>query len=344
MVRARLCFLGSLALGCLDPTGAARPEIRVGPSDYHVADDAQKQAALLEILESFVPHAESYWRASDLVEERTGRYDASGSGVTQPRGAGQIAFVYATLLTAFPDRSSIGGVPRETLIDHTIQSIRHEALTNVLSGASYNRWGGGTWQASLETYPWAFAAHVLWGELDSDTRALVERVVTAEANILITKPLASGEEGDTGAEDNAWNTPTPALAAVMFPGHPNASAWEQAAIRTAYNSSSTAADESDMSITDGRPLSEWMASVNLHPDLTLENHGFFNPIYQQVVHISVGDAAIIYAHAGHAIPSAFSFRTTEIWDRVLSRLATDDGDFAMPAGQDWTSKDYQHLG
>src|SRR6185295_4779760 len=47
--------------------------------------------------------------------------------------------------------------------------------------------------------------------------------------------------------------------------------------------------------------------------------------------------------AGEPLPEAFSFRTEEIWEQVLMRLVTDDGDFAMPAGQDWTSKDFQHL-
>lgn len=345
-VRGRLAVLCCLAVGlagCSEEAWSTRQSLRADPDEFRVTPDEQKKAQIIEILEDFVPHAERFWRASDLAEPRTGRYAAAGPGVTQPRGAGQIAFVYATLLTAAPDRASFGGVPRETMIDHTIQSIRHEALTNSLSGAGYNRWGNGSWQAALETYPWAFAAHVLWDELDADTQALVERVVTREANILLTKPLASNEEGDTGAEDNAWNAPLPALAAVMFPSHPNASAWVQTAMRLAYNAHSTAADASDTTIYDGRPLKEWMGSVNLHPDLTLENHGFFNPIYQQVAHVNIGDAAIFFARAGRPIPDAFSFRTEEIWDQVLSRLATDDGDFAMPAGQDWTSKDYQHL-
>ena len=55
-----------------------------------------------------------------------------------------------------------------------------------------------------------------------------------------------------------------------------ASAWEQAAIRSAYNASSIAADESDATMLDGQPLSEWISTVNMQPDLTLENHGFFN--------------------------------------------------------------------
>ncbi|MFZ5895516.1 MAG: discoidin domain-containing protein [Myxococcota bacterium] len=305
--------------------------------------DAQKQDLALDVLERFVPYAETFWRNSDLSQPRTGYYAAVGSGVTQPRGAGDIAFAYVTLLAARPDRAAFAGVTREVMIDHTIQSIRHEALTNALSGAGYNRWGKGTWQASLETFSWAFAAYRLWDVLDADTRALVQKVVKGEADILITKPMASGEEGDTGAEDNAWNSPTPALAAVMFPDDPNKAAWEESVIRLALNASSTSADASSLVPIDGKPLNQWISTVNLHPDLTMENHGFFNPIYQQVTHIDIGDTAIAYAAATHALPEALSFRTETVWTQLLARLATDDGDFAMPAGQDWTSKDYQHL-
>lgn len=338
--------LTALAAGCGEAARPAAPRATLAGVEAAspAMSDAAKRALALDVLERFVPRAERAWRAtSDLREPRTAYYDAVGSGVTQPRGAGDVAFAYVTLLEARPDQASFGGVPRETLVDHTIQSIRHEALTHALSGAGYARWGNGTWQASLEMSGWAFAAARLWDRLDDETRALVRRVVTAEAGILVTKPLASREWGDTGAEDNAWNSTLPALAAAMFPDDPAAPAWEEAALRLAMNASSTAADESSDELVDGRPVRDWMASVNLHPDLTMENHGFFNPIYQQVAHVEIGEAAIAYAAAGRPLPQALSFRTEAIWDAVLAGLATDEGDLAQPAGQDWVSKDFQHL-
>ncbi|HKC29286.1 MAG TPA: hypothetical protein VKB75_14830, partial [Jatrophihabitans sp.] len=324
------------AVGGAMPAGAGTP-------GFTVLDNAAKQGLELRVLANFVPFAESFWRPSDIPAPDTGRYLADGAGVTQPRGAGDIALAYATLLTAEPDQASFGGVSRETMLDHTIKSIRHEAYTNVLSGSGYGTWGGGTWQASLETYGWAGAAHLLWNQLDADTQAIVRKVLTGEANILITKPIATATPGNTGAEDNGWNTPAPALAAVMFPEDPNRSAWERSAIKLALNASSTAADASSSTVIDGQPLSSWIASTNLNDDLTMENHGFFNPIYQQVTHTNIDEAAIFYAQAGHPLPEAFSFRTQQIWDTVLGRLADDNGDIVMPAGQDWISKDFQHL-
>src|SRR5688572_4328626 len=127
----------------------------------------EKQEQILQMLERFVPHAESFFRASDLVEPRTDYFAAVGSGVTQPRGAGNLAFAYVTLLEGRPEQRSFAGVPRATLLEHTVSSLRHEALTNTLSGAGYARWGNGSWQASLEAFSWGFAAWRLWPELDA---------------------------------------------------------------------------------------------------------------------------------------------------------------------------------
>src|SRR5262249_20663588 len=144
-------------------------------------------------------------------------------------------------------------------------------------------------------------------------------------------------------EDEGWNTPTPELAAIMWPQDPHAEEWLRTAKKIAINASSTAADASSTEQIDGAPLSEWNASVNLHPDLTLENHGYFNTIYQMVPHLLIGDAAVMDAQAGRPIPQAFSFRTEKIYDQILGPMVTGDGDILAPAGQDWTSKDYQHL-
>jgi hypothetical protein len=323
-----------LALGATSAAAAEPPP---------TLSDSAKQKLLLEVVEKFIPRAETFWHGSDLKEGEAGYFEAAGSGVTQARGDGNMAIALTTLLTALPQQTEFAGVPRATIESQVIQVIRHEALTNKLSGAGYNLWGEGTWQASLETYNWAFAAKLLWNDLNEETRELVKRVVTGEANILITKPIASGEWGNTGAEDEGWNTPTPELAAIMWPEDPRADEWLRTAKKIAINASSIAADATSSEKVDGVPLSEWNASVNLHPDLTLENHGYFNTIYQMVTHLLIGDAAVMDAHFGKPIPEAFSFRTEKIYNEVLGPMITGDGDILAPAGQDWTSKDYQHL-
>src|SRR5262245_25473907 len=62
-------------------------------ASYRVLSDAEKEAALLGIMEAFVTRIETRWNG-------TGYGDVSGPGVRQARGLGSIAYIYATLLTA----------------------------------------------------------------------------------------------------------------------------------------------------------------------------------------------------------------------------------------------------
>ncbi len=343
---AALVMAGSALGFAPQPANGAPSASATGapPNPYSVLSNGDKAALDLQIMTKFVPFSETFWRTSDIPDPDTGRFLATGAGVTQPRGTGNIDYVYATLLTARPDAASFGGVPRATLLDHLIRSIRYTALTNVFSGAGYNTWGAGnTFEFSLETYLWGDAAYLIWDQLDADTQALVKRVVTSEANLLVTTPAPDAAPGDTGGETSAWDAPTPALAAVMFPDDPNRTVWEQTAIRFALNASSIPGDKASGEVVDGKPLSDWITTSNLNPDLTLENHGFYNITYQMVTHLLVNDAAIFYGQAGLPQPQALSFRTRQIWDSIIGPQTIDDGDIVPAGGQDWVSKDFQHL-
>jgi hypothetical protein len=81
--------------------------------------------------------------------------------------------------------------------------------------------------------------------------------------------------------------------------------------------------------------------VNLEDVYTVTNHAFFHPVYSWGTHVSLAEAMIIYA--GSSLPTqpdSFMFRVEEVWENVMARLATDDGDFVLPAGSDWTTHDY----
>lgn len=314
------------------------------PAAADVPSSAEKQGTYLALLEGFVPLTQRFWREGDLPQPGTGFYDAAGEGVTQARGAGNVALAVATLLVAAPERESLGGVPRGVLIDQVRQTVRHSAFTNTLAGTGHNRWGGDAVQASLETFGWALAAHLLWAELDPPTRAAVYHIVSAQADAVVAQPVYASLGDQTGAENNGWNTLTPALAAMMFPDDGRVPAWREAVTRAAVNASARAADTDGEERVDGRPLRDWVVGGNLSPDLTVEHHGFFNPTYQVVPHMSVEYAAVVTAMGGAPLPEALSFRTEEIWEAVTAGLVTDDGDLMMPQGRDWFARDYQHLG
>lgn len=314
------------------------------PVRAEVPSSAEKQQGYLDLLEGFLPFAQRFWRDSDLPEPHTGHYDAAGEGVTQARGAGNVALATATLLVAAPHRDSFAGIPRGVLVDRVRQTIRHSALTNSLADTGHNRWGGDAVQASLEAFGWGLAAHLLWDALDPPTRDVVSHIVSAQADAVAAQPIFASFEGQTGAEKNGWNTLMPALAAAMLPDDGRRPAWRDAVTRAAVNASARAEDTSDDRRVDGRPLREWVGGANLHPDFTVEHHGFFNPTYQVVPHLSLEHAAVVTAMSGEPLSEALSFRTEEIWEAITAGLLTDDGDLIMPQGQDWFGRDYQHLG
>ncbi|QNN53933.1 discoidin domain-containing protein [Nocardioides mesophilus] len=293
---------------------------------------------MLQVIERFVDRAEDFW------QESAGTFDANGAGVTQPRGKGNIAIAYATLLTARPDQQFFGEErhPRSELLDHVDRTIFDAAMTNKSQGGN---WGGGTWQAALETSGWGTAAYMLRDQLSDRTLDVAGKVIRYEADILINKKAATATPGNTGGEDNGWNTPLPELAAGWWPTNPHAPAWRRTAQRLAVNASTVPSDVSNTEdVVDGRTVADWTESSNLLPDLTLENHGFFNPLYQQVIGYDMGEAILTSRLTGQPVPEAFEFRVEKIYDKILAPLITPDGDLLMTHGQDWVAKDYQHLG
>ena len=172
LIRTGAALVASLVAGLM-LSAAPITTASATPTTPATLSGPLKQAVARDIIERFVPHAEKFWRVSDLTVPATGFFAAAGPGVTQPRGAGNIAYAYATLLAAAPEQPSFAGVPRATLQQHAIEAIRHEAFTNFYADG-IKRWGGESkWQSSIETYGWGWAAHLLWGELDAETRAVV---------------------------------------------------------------------------------------------------------------------------------------------------------------------------
>ena len=85
---------------------------------------------------------------------------------------------------------------------------------------------------------------------------------------------------------------------------------------------------------DRKPLGEWLVSVNVNPDLTLENHGFWDLPYQ-VCFAALAEPIIAYRLCGKEIPEAFYANAKEEGDNILQWLVLPDGDLLCPQGLDW---------
>jgi hypothetical protein len=203
------------------------------------------------------------------------------------------------------------------------------------------KWGGPGWQTGLETSGWFWAAWLLREELDSETWQLACDVAAAEADLL-KKEIPSRVKGNTGAEDCIWNAAMMGAAANFLEGDPRSASWDEWCKRWALNALSREPDRRSRQVVDGKPLSQWLNSTNVHPDLTLENHGFWSIPYQ-AEYGQICEAILAYHLRGQKVPEALTLHNPELWKDVLEWLALCDGDLLCPQGQDWAPRDIQQI-
>jgi hypothetical protein len=94
-------------------------------------------------------------------------------------------------------------------------------------------------------------------------------------------------------------------------------------------------------LIDGKPLREWIVSTNVYPDLTLENHGFWDLPYQ-VCFAALSEPIVAYRACGKKVPEAFYANAREEGENILKWMTLADGDLLCPQGLDWAERDVQH--
>lgn len=246
-----------------------------------------------------------------------------------------VALAYA-LLSAYGNYDAAeAGTPRRQVEAEARALVRYLALThkaNFLPTGDGRPWGN-QWQSAFWAGIAGQAAWLIWEQLDDETKVLVARMVVHEANRFHTRPPDSGEWRDTKAEENAWNSEVIALAACMFPQHPRAELWAERAIVYMMNAFSEARDHEDTTLVDGRPVKEWVTTVCVHPDHTLENHGRVHPDYLATFTLNLRNA-LLYGLAGREVPQAAFHHAADAF-RVLKHLTATNGGFFYVNGQDW---------
>ncbi len=314
------------------------------------ADEKHKSkiaSQYLDLIENFAGFADQHWNEVD------GCYDAAGRGVSWARGNGGVCLVNALLLAEYPDRVAFtqNRISRETLIEHTRRAIRRLCLTNATCAdpraIKTNQWSGFDskkrtwhWQSGLETEHWVVAAKMLGSQLDNDTQALVRQVAGAEADAAV-REIPSARPGDTAADDCSWNAGILGVCAAIYADDRRAPTWDEWAKRWALNMDGRAADRQSNRIIDGKPLKEWVTTTNVYPDLTLENHNFWDLPYQ-LGFAALSEPIIACELCSRPIPEAFHAHAQEVGDHILKWLVMPDGDLLCPQGIDWAERDVQH--
>ena len=310
------------------PTRAAEPS----SNRSHAAQ------AYLDLLENFIGYAEEHWNEKDSC------YDAVGAGVTWPRGNGGVCLTSAVLLTEYPERQTFSPrkIPRQVLLDHTRRAIRSLCLSsNVCTDPRAKKpgtWGGNDparggwhWQAGLETEHWVLAAYLLKSQLDADTLALVHQVAGAEADGAANRPIQSARPGDTAADDASWNAGILGVCSAVYADDPRAKRWDDYAKHWALNMEGRQPDRTSKQLIDGKPLGEWLVANNVYPDMTLENHGFWDLPYQTSF-ADLSEAIVAHKMCKLPVPEALHAHVLEEGDNILKWLSSARWRFALPAG------------
>lgn len=312
-----------------------------GFASANAPEQSSSYAQYFNLLENFVGWAQQHWNDADKC------FNADGAGVSWARGNGNVCLAAAVVLTERPQQTKFGNrqVPREQILANIKQAIRTVCLANRNckhpQAWKEPKWGGPDWQSGLETSGWLWAAWLLRNKLDAETWLLAQDVAAAEADHL-KKTIPSQVKGNTGAEDCIWNASMLGAAANLLSHDSRAATWDEWCKRWALNAISRETDRSSSQQVDGRPLSEWLVSTNVHPDLTLENHGFWSIPYQ-AEYGELGEAILAYHLQGKPVPQALTIHADELWTNVLAWLVLPDGDLLCPQGQDWAPRDIQQI-
>ncbi|NLY03055.1 MAG: hypothetical protein GXY83_43945 [Rhodopirellula sp.] len=350
-LRLILLIVAGLLIVGIDPqTTVAGDEPRVVPIDWNrfarpatVDDDYRRAAQLLANAASYqvawIPDAaeriEKDWR------NLSGRQNHD---VIRP--ACEAALTLAVALKTDVYGPALSGVSREEGSARTRRLIHAAAVAH-----DGNHWKY-PWQSALWATDLGQAAWLLWDELDPPTRELVEKIVVAEADRLqmpfYRRLYWNGTDGNTQAEENAWDSMILTLAAAMLPNHPHVMQWKTMGSRLMVSSYSLPADMDSDTVLDGKPLRQWLEGYNMREDGALINHNILHPDYMTCVNLKL-HAYLLQSLARQTVSETAEFRADFVYRTLVTKrwesppykapggtiYVPGQGEVYYPQGTDW---------
>ncbi|QFU89971.1 discoidin domain-containing protein [Amycolatopsis sp. YIM 10] len=320
--------LALVAAGLVTPAARARQstalEGRRGPAPDEVA--ATYHAALLR---------HTRW-AEQQFDQAAGIYPAKDFTFAVVLGN-------AVLLTRDGYDATVAGVERDVLHRHTVDTIRHFARSNRVTGGT--EWGRRLFfDTTFQSY-FQLAGRLLWADLDAATRANLDRIAIGQSDY--TADLGSGDDpmsgdwtprglsggyaGDTKLEEMGVYTQALAPGIAWAPSEPRAAAWREWFGRWSRNEAGLPpADLANPRLVDGVPISANTAE-NLYDTFLVENHGSFGPHYQEELWRTSGRNALHFLLAGQPLPEVLTAQPNgeRLWHTMLL-MASDAGEPLMP--------------
>ena len=325
-----------------------------------VGAQTNSQQIYLQCLTNFETYAESIWHTNTTGIPDAGFWGDGGStGNGGIRGNGGIAVAYATLCIALPNDPKFTN--RLARVRQALNYDYNTHITGSYNTVSANKWGwsngslatctsqgGSDWQTAEWSGSMGLACILVQTNLPAATVVGVQTVVASEANhrAVIAPCTRLLSDGDTKAEENGWDGNILALAASWMTNNASASNWLYAAKNYLANTYTVAYPDLVTPNIIGDPLGSWVSTVTLFPSYALENHGFYHPTYEMVAGMSLGDSLLMARLANMNIAAQLQpfaeHNVMAVWTNNLNTLVTVTGDFAYPAGVDWSVRDFEH--
>ncbi|MBN1854010.1 MAG: hypothetical protein JW829_14870 [Pirellulales bacterium] len=247
------------------------------------------------------------------------------------------AMVLGFLAKYQPPHMQVEPSDRDRWRESAIGLLRYLTSSHISGGGAClngQSWGN-QWQSAMWARAVGMAGWFLWDDLDEDLQTAVARLIEFEADRFLHKAPRSSLDNNTGAEENAWNALVTSLACHMMPTHPRAKTWEESSLCYMYNSFSIAADTTDTTPGDwGRPVKDWVTTINAHDDFTVENHGMVHMGYLKNTASELQECVLPWLITRQKVPEACMHHIPEVFELLIDCMAWDGGPVYF-AGTDW---------
>jgi putative cell wall-binding protein len=278
----------------------------------------------------------TWWNTEKNFDSQSGTYlDFGGRSEHEIRHPAAMSLGLATSLAFNVYNPSITGISEAEALQKTrklIRSLGYRHKANMKGG-----WGD-HWQSAHWAYFTGFAGWLIWDELSSIEREYVRKMVEYEANRFNSYdvPYWKSEtgktiyDGDTKAEENAWNAQLLQLATVMMPNHQNWQFWMNKNIELMVSSAAVPSDINNEEIINGKSIKDWIRGININEDGTVINHGFVHPDYMEFIAFN-NTSGLHYTLAGMSTPEA-AFHHSDLVYSVFSEMKFKNPPYDEPGG------------
>lgn len=219
-------------------------------------------------------------------QDQSGEYlDFGGNTEHFIRPASHHVFTLALCLKLHVYDPQITFVSEEKALDialNLIRSLAYHHKSNIGEGGWGDQWQSALWAAQVANAGW-----FLWNELSVSDRELLCRMLVHEANRFIDYEVPyyrdiSGNimsEGDTKAEENAWNSNILTIATAMMPHHEHHDHWMAKNVELQISAYATPEDINKDTVVDGVKLNQILKGSNMNSNGTVINHNILHPDY-----------------------------------------------------------------